>query len=174
MRDRPGEPPIDALPSDADVVPEGKPNGWFRAAAMAVGSAGLLCAMATDALSVAGRHFGFTVLGAIEIFQVCIVVAATSAIVIATLDAGHARVRIVLERLQPNAVLGLERLADGLGAVIFLGLAGGSAWLVTDLWGGHELTEVLGLPLRWFRLVWVAGCLTCAALFATHVVERRS
>ena len=174
MPDLTGHESAAALPSDADLVPARKPGGRLRAAAMVLGSAGLLFAMATDALSVAGRHFGFTVLGAIEIFQLCIVIAATAAIVIATLDAGHARVRVLLERLQPGTVIGLERLADGLGTVIFLLLAAGSAWLAADLWGSHELTEVLGLPLRWFRLVWVAGCLACAALFAVHAVGRRS
>ena len=53
---------------------------------LAVGSAGLLAAMTTDALAVAGRHAGIRLLGSIEIVQACIVVVATSAIVLTTRD----------------------------------------------------------------------------------------
>lgn len=143
----------------------------LRRVALTTGSAALLLAMATDALAVAGRHLGFTILGTIEIVEACIVVAATSAIVITTLDHGHARVRILLERLSPSAAGGLERAADMLAALLFVVLAAGSAWLAHDLWNGHELTEVLGLPLRWFRAFWIAGSLITAAIFAVRATR---
>ena len=147
-------------------------RGPLRRIALALGSAALLLAMATDAIAVAGRHFGFTIVGTIEIVEMCIVVAATSALIIAALDHGHARVRIVLERLGPDATVALERFADLLAVIVFLLLAAGSIWLAGDLWNGHELTEVLGLPLRWFRTFWIVGCLTCAGIFARHMVRR--
>jgi len=158
--------PADAMPADTP------PPGPLRRLALTTGSAALLLAMATDALAVAGRHLGFTVLGTIEIFEMCIVVAATSAIIIATLDRSHARVRILLERLSGRAARRFERGADAVAALIFLVLAAGSSWLTSDLWGGHELTEVLGLPLRWFRVFWIAGCLVTAALFAIRAARR--
>jgi TRAP-type C4-dicarboxylate transport system permease small subunit len=159
----------------ADIAGEARPDearGPLRRVALATGSAAMLLAMATDALAVAGRHLGFTILGTIEIFEACIVVAATSAIVIATLDHGHARVRILLERLSPAAASRFERAADAIAVLIFLALAAGSTWLASDLWHGHELTEVLGLPLRWFRAFWIAGCLVTAAIFALRAARR--
>lgn len=144
----------------------------LRGLALALGSTALLLAMATDSLSVAGRHLGFTIVGTIEIVEMCIVVAATSALVIAALDHGHARVRIVLERLGPGSTMWLDRLADTLSVVVFVLLAAGSVWLAGDLWNGHEATEVLGLPLRWFRAFWILGCLTCAGIFASRLIRR--
>jgi TRAP-type C4-dicarboxylate transport system permease small subunit len=148
-------------------------RGPLRRFALILGSAALLGAMATDALSVAGRHLGFTILGTIEIVEMCIVVAATSALLITALDHGHARVRILLERLGPGATARLEQLSDALCTVVFLVLAAGSVWLASDLWSGHETTEVLDLPVRWFRVFWIVGCLICAAIFARRLVHRR-
>jgi TRAP-type C4-dicarboxylate transport system permease small subunit len=173
------KPPL--VERDGDVefgdVTGASPNpparGPLRRLALGLGSAALLIAMATDSLSVAGRHLGFTVLGTIEIVEMCIVVAATSALLITALDHGHARVRILLERLGPNAAARLDRLADALCVVVFLVLAAGSIWLASDLWNGHETTEVLGLPVRWFRVFWIVGCLLCAAVFTRRLVHRR-
>ncbi|HVI99854.1 MAG TPA: TRAP transporter small permease subunit [Sphingomonas sp.] len=163
------------LPADVgeDAVAEARARrrGPLRSAALAIGAAALLLAMATDALAVAGRHLGFTVLGAIEIFEACIVVAATAALLLATLDHGHAQVRILTERLRPTTAHRLERATNALSALIFVVLAGGSAWLASDLWGGHEVTELLGLPLRWLRAFWIAGALLVAALFAVRAVR---
>jgi TRAP-type C4-dicarboxylate transport system permease small subunit len=139
---------------------------------LAVGSAGLLAAMATDALAVAGRHAGIRLLGSIEIVQACIVVVATSAIVLTTLVDAHARVHILLERLSPPRSAALLRAADLLSALVFLWLAAGSIWLSSDLWGAAELTEILQLPLRWLRLAWIVGALTAAALFLRRAVRR--
>nr|WP_315381211.1 TRAP transporter small permease subunit [uncultured Sphingomonas sp.] len=141
-------------------------------AMLAIGSAGLLAAMATDALAVAGRHAGIRLVGAIEIVQACIVLIATSAIVLATLVDGHARVHILLERVPPARAALLLRAADALSALVFLGLAIGSAWLASDLWNASEWTEILHLPLRWLRLAWILGALAAALLFARRAVER--
>lgn len=148
-------------------------RGPLRRVALGLGSAALLGAMVTDSLSVAGRHLGFTILGTIEIVEMCIVVAATSALLITALDHGHARVRILLERIGEKAADRLDRLADALGVAVFLALAAGSIWLAGDLWNGHETTEVLDLPVRWFRAFWITGCLLCAAVFARRLVRRR-
>ncbi|UAJ11528.1 TRAP transporter small permease [Glacieibacterium megasporae] len=158
---------------DGDPMRVRVPGGRLRRIALATGSAALLIAMATDALAVAGRHLGVRFLGAIEIVEACVAVAATSAIVIATIDGTHARVRIVLEQVGERVATALERLADVCSAVIFLLLAAGSIWLASDLWQGHEVTEVLGLPLRWFRLFWIAGVLLAAVIFAVHARKLR-
>ncbi|RYY45362.1 MAG: hypothetical protein EOP59_04575, partial [Sphingomonadales bacterium] len=62
------------------------------------GSAGLLLAMATDALAVLGRHAGFAVIGSIEIFQMMIVIALSSAILLVSLMNRHATVDLIVGR----------------------------------------------------------------------------
>lgn len=165
------------LPGATDIAmpaetPADRSYPRIRAIALGTGSAALLLAMATDALAVAGRHLGVSLLGAIEIVEACVVVAATSAIVIATIDGTHARVRILLEQVGDGVAHALERAASLASALIMLVLIAGSIWLAADLWNGHEVTEVLGLPLRWFRLFWIVGAAVAAALFAARAWER--
>ena len=149
-------------------------TAFVRRAALGIGAAALLLAMATDALAVAGRHIGFTFLGAIEIFEACVVIAATSAIVIATIDRSHARVRILLEQVAARVAGALDRTADLVSAVVFVVLIAGSVWLASDLWNGHEVTEVLNLPVRWLRVVWIVGAVLAAAIFTAQAVRRRA
>ena len=168
----------DAMP-DADLPPESALDGPAEAAthpltrlAFLVGSVGLLGATATDAIAVLGRHTGFALLGSIEIVQVAVVLAASSAMIGATLQRSHASVHIVTERMRPPVQRRLARVAAMLGALLFLLIALGSAWVAADLWNGFERTELLGLPLRWFRLLWIVAALLIAVLFARQAVER--
>jgi len=165
-----------AAPSGPEAAPSvtQTPARFARRVAAGVGSAALLLAMATDALAVAGRHLGVTFLGAIEIFEACIVVAATSAIVIATIDGTHARVRILLEQVGERAAGVLDRAADLVSAIIFVVLIAGSIWLASDLWNGHEVTEVLNLPMRWMRAFWIGGALLVATIFIGNAMRRRA
>lgn len=178
MTDLDHQPANNALPqSDMDVETESsdrslRTNG-LRTIAFVTGSIALVLAMATDALAVAGRHLGLTVLGAIEIVQACVVVAATSAIVVATIDNTHARVRILLEQVSAATAAMFERFADVLSALVCLALVAGSVWLASDLWNGQELTEVLGIPLRWLRLFWIIGSLVAAIMFVAPLGRRR-
>jgi TRAP-type C4-dicarboxylate transport system permease small subunit len=165
------EPMVDA-PADerTEIVPDAQSP--LQRAVFALGVFALAGAMATDAIAVAGRHLGVALLGSIEVMQALIVLLATSAMVMATLVDGHARVRIVLEKVSQPAVLRLERLSDVASAVAFIWLALGSIWLAHDLWSGAEVTEILNLPLRWLRVVWIAGCLVIAVLFLSHARSR--
>jgi TRAP-type C4-dicarboxylate transport system permease small subunit len=166
-------PPVSDTDMD-QVVPEtARSSSRLRSIAFGTGSAALLLAMATDALAVAGRHAGVTVLGAIEVVQACEVVVATSAIVIATIDGAHARVRILLEQVGAATATMLDRAANIVSALVLLGVVAGSFWLASDLWNGQEITEVLGLPLRWLRLFWIAGAFVTAGLFAVFAARRR-
>lgn len=131
----------------------------------ALGSVGLLTAMAADAVAVLGRHVGFTLLGAIEVVQASVVLAASAAMVGATLSGAHARVHILIERLGPVWHRGFDCASDLVCGLFFLFLAAGSAWVAVDLWPGYEVTEILGLPLRWLRLAWIGSCLLIALLF---------
>ena len=156
------------------VAAERSATALVRRGALGMGAVALLLAMVTDALAVAGRHIGFTFLGAIEIFEACVVIAATSAIVIATIDRSHARVRILLEQVGARVAGALDRAADLVSAVVFVVLIAGSVWLASDLWNGHEVTEVLSLPVRWLRVIWIVGAVQAAAIFTGQAVRRRA
>lgn len=172
MTARPDTAAMPVADADLDPVPARAPRSPLARVALAVGSAGLLAALATDALAVAGRHTGIRLFGAIEVVQACIVVIATAATVFTTLVDGHARVHILLERLNPARSAPLLRGADALSALVLAWAAAGSLWLSADLWNGMELTEILHLPLRWLRLAWIAGLLIAAALFARRALAK--
>lgn len=76
-------------------------GGLLTRISFALGAAGLLMGMSADAIAVLGRHVGFTLLGAIEVVQASVVLAASAAMVGATLSGAHARVHILIERLSP-------------------------------------------------------------------------
>jgi TRAP-type C4-dicarboxylate transport system permease small subunit len=144
--------------------------GVMARVSFAIGSIALLTAMSADALAVVGRHLGLPLLGSIEIVQACIVIAASSAMVGATLGRSHAEVHILTERLSPRARVALKRISDLLSAIFFATLAIGSLWMAADLWGGHERTEMLHLPLAPLRLVWCASALLILSIFAGRAV----
>ena len=135
------------------------------------GAIALLAAMAVDFASVVGRHLGFPFLGSIELVQVCVVVAASAALVGATLSGAHAAVHVITERLPPGQRRFWARVAALLGAVFFALLAAGSAWLAADTLPGDERTELLQLPFFPFRLVWTLACAFTAILFAIQIVR---
>jgi TRAP-type C4-dicarboxylate transport system permease small subunit len=134
------------------------------------GAIALLVAMATDAAAVVGRHLGLPFLGAIELVQACVVIATSAAMVGATLSGAHATVHIILERVSPGARRVLLVFAAAIGAVCFAILSVGSLWIVHDLWGGHEQTELLGLPIMPLRLFWCASALLMVVLFVGRLM----
>jgi len=151
--------------SDRPATSSGTNQGWLTRAAYALGGAGLLAATATDAIAVAGRHTGLHLLGSIELVQAAVVLLTTSAMLITTICAGHASVHIVAERLSPGAAARLGRAASFVSGLTFLALAVGSAWVANDLWNGFEQTELLHIPLRWLRAIWVIFALLISARF---------
>lgn len=175
QRDAPvgGAHSVPLVEADLEAPVPGVGKSAFARAMLAIGSVGLLGAMTTDALAVAGRHAGVRLFGAIEIVQACIVVVATSAIVLTTIVDGHARVHILLERLRPSAADLLLRAANAVSALIFLWIAVGSIWLSSDLWQSFEITEILHIPLRWLRAAWIAGAIVTALLFARRSMTGR-
>ena len=62
-------------------------RGWPWYAALTIGGIGLLGAALVDGIAVLGRHVGFGFLGSIELSQTFICLAASGAIVLATLSA---------------------------------------------------------------------------------------
>ena len=74
-----------------DKPPPAK-GGLLTRISFLLGSAGLLVAMSADAIAVLGRNVGFTFLGAIEIVQASVVLAASAAMPSACRDACARRV----------------------------------------------------------------------------------
>lgn len=156
---------------DEEAAPA--PTGGVAAkAAFAIGSIGLMTAMAADSIAVLGRHTGFTLLGSIEIVQAAIVFIAAASMVSVTLSRGHAAVHILTDRLTPPRKAAMARVASAFGAVALLALAAGSAILLVDLWGGFERSELLHIPLRWLRLLMIVALVVVAALFARDALVR--
>jgi len=154
------------------ISPEQERPGPIVQTAYLIGSAGLLIATAADAFAVLGRHAGFALIGSIEIVQMAVVLIASSAMVAATIVGSHASVHILTERLAKATALKLARVSDVLSALMFGILAGASAWVASELWSGFEQTELLGIPLRWFRAVWIAAAVLIVFLFLRSAMRR--
>ena len=149
-------------------------QGFVTKLAYFVGSVGLLTATAVDAVAVAGRHLGFTVLGSIELVQAAAVLTATSAMVVATAVGSHASVHIITQRLPESTRARLARSAAALGALLFLLIAAGSLWVAAELWSGHEQTELLGIGIRWLRAFWILGAVLITILFCRRAIRSGS
>jgi TRAP-type C4-dicarboxylate transport system permease small subunit len=136
-----------------------------------VGAAGLLTAMASDATAVIGRHLGIPFLGSIELVQASVVLATSSAMIVATLVGAHATVHVLLDRLPARARGVLEVFGSLAGLACFALLASGSAWLAKDLWAGGERTELLGIPILPLRLFWCAAAFIVCCLFGLRAAR---
>lgn len=164
----PPEESLSDLPEDGASVA----HGPLARLAYLLGGAGLLGATAADALAVAGRHTGLHLLGSIELVQAMVVLLGTSAMLIATIVGGHASVHILTERLSPPLAARFARAAALVSAAVFLLLAIGSIIVARDLWAGSEQTELLHLPLRWLRLLWIVFALLISGTFLRIALRR--
>lgn len=149
-------------------------GGPFARVLAAIGSVALLVAMATDAIAVVGRHLRVPLLGSIEIVQACIVLTASAAAIGTTLAGGHMVVTLVIERLDPARARRFRRVADLVSAAFFAALAAGSVWLAIELWDAHEISETIGIPLRWFRALWCVSAAVVTLLFLRSAFARRA
>jgi TRAP-type C4-dicarboxylate transport system permease small subunit len=164
----------DIVPDAGNLLGREKPAGPLAKAAYVLGSFGLLAATAADSLAVAGRHTGMHFIGSIELVQAAVVLLAATAMLVVTIGRGHATVHIVTERLSKPAAARLARIADLISAIAFLILAAGSAWVLAELWDGFEQTELLHIPLRWLRLLWVVLAVLVAANLARDALKGRA
>jgi TRAP-type C4-dicarboxylate transport system permease small subunit len=57
--------------------------------------------------------------------------------------------------------------------LLFAVFATGSTWVASELWSGFEQTELLGIPLRWLRAVWITAALLITLLFVRAALRRR-
>lgn len=139
--------------------------GALTAAALTAGGLALLGAGVVDLASVAGRHLGRPLIGAIEVVQALVVVAASISLVAATLARVHAAVHVLTERAPVGVQRALARFGALLGAAFFLALFAGSVWLLADVWGSDERSDLLGLPIVPLRVLWCLAALATAAFF---------
>lgn len=137
-----------------------------------IGGIALLAATFIDTIAVIGRHVGLPLIGSIELMQAAVLVSSSIGIVVATLDNSHARVRLLVDRLQAPMRLIADRFSDGLTLVFLVGVLAGSVWLAIDLWDGHEQSEMLGVPWDVLRLIANLSLLTAAAILALRVVRK--
>src|SRR5512144_1948383 len=96
----------------ADVDAHSEPRSLGHRLLFYVGAAALLLVMLIETIAVIGRHIGWPVLGAIEMIQSAILLAACASTVIATLHHSHAVVHLLTDRLRPSLRSMLLRFAS--------------------------------------------------------------
>ncbi|WP_295638038.1 TRAP transporter small permease subunit [Novosphingobium sp.] len=138
-----------------------------------LGGSALVAATSINVGAVIGRRIGLPLHGAIELVQVCVLVAGTIALVRATALLAHARIHLLLDRLPPPRRELADRLSALAGMLFFVALLAGSGWIQADLWNAHETSEVIGVPWRLLRLVANSGLVLIAALFALQALRGR-
>jgi len=138
-----------------------------------LGAAALLFAVAVDAIAVIGRHIGKPLLGSIELMQAAILIAASAAIVSATMVDKHAVVHLLIDRLSPRARQLMDRVHAALCALFFAALAVGSIWIALDLRGGNEESELLRIPYAPLRVISIVAVSAVALIYALRIAGRR-
>lgn len=136
-----------------------------------IGGIALLAATFIDTIAVIGRHVGMPLIGSIELMQAVVLLSSSIGIVVATLENSHARVRLLVDRLQPPSRAIADRLSDGLTLIFLLCVLAGSIWLAVDLWGGHEQSELLGVPWAALRLIANLCLLTASSILMWRIVR---
>jgi TRAP-type C4-dicarboxylate transport system permease small subunit len=139
-----------------------------RALLIVLAGGALLGAMAVDTLAMLGRQVEVPLLGAIEIVQALVLLAAGGALLVAALDGAHARVHLLLGRLPERWRERFERAHTLAAAVVYVGLLVGSVVIAADLWNGAEESELIGIPYRPLRVVVVI----VLAVLALHALVR--
>lgn len=139
-----------------------------------LGGGALLGAMAVDSLAVIGRHTGLPLLGSIELVQWLVGVSGAMALLVATLRDSHALVRLLLANIPAHHAALLQRINAVAAALFFAALTAGSAWIMREMWGGFEETELLRLPLAPLRLLIVIALGTTTLLFLRKALQRSS
>lgn len=142
----------------------------YRIAIWTGGSA-LLLAAATDTAAVIARNLSVSIHGSIELIQVAVLVAGALGIVISLATRTHARVHVLTDRLSAAGKTAMQRFAALAVAAFLACLLAGSSWIAIDLWHGHELSEVVGVPWRWMRL-FANACLAVGILILLHQIWR--
>lgn len=152
------------------LVPQESQATAVSRALVVVGGGALLIALAVDALAVIGRHLGLPLLGSIELVQAAVLVSGSTALLVATLADVHARVHLLVDRLPASWQGLLLRFGQLLSALLFLAFMASSVWIASDLWQGHEQSELLRIPYRPLRIVAVLATAAVAIAFLRQLL----
>lgn len=144
------------------------PSGGVIRILSIMGGIALMAAMVIDVISVTGRNTGWPLIGSIELVQAAVVISAATGMVVATLERSHAIVHVLVNRLGPGPKRLVLRFSGLASALFFAALAIGAAWSFGAHWGGHEESELLGIPYAPLRLALVSACAIVSAIFAWH------
>jgi TRAP-type C4-dicarboxylate transport system permease small subunit len=136
-----------------------------------IGAAALLAAMGIETLAVIGRLIGAPLLGALEIIQTAILLAATSAMLCATLNGAHATVTFLTDRLAPGPRRVFSIISMLLSVLFFIALAAGALWLAAEYWHSHEESELLRIPFRPLRVIAFIAAAAIAIVFMRDLVR---
>jgi TRAP-type transport system small permease protein len=155
----------------ADLMHEEAPRSGARGPLFYIGAGGLVVAMAIETIAVLGRHAGIPLLGALEIIQAAILLMASTAMLSATLNDGHATVTLLTNRIGEQAQRVLQCFAAALSALFFIGLTAGALWLAVEAWNTHEESELLHIPFRPLRIVSILAAGAIAANFVRDLIR---
>jgi len=137
-----------------------------------VSGGALLVAMLVDTLAMFGRQLAIPLLGSIELVQTAALIAASGALIVATIERAHARVNLLLERMPSVMRRRVAMLHWLVAALFFAALLTGTVWIAVDLWGSHEESELLRIPYRPLRVT-VAVALGILLIIALRRVRDR-
>ena len=138
-----------------------------------VGGGALLATVAIIATAVIARHLGRTLTGSLELAQATILIASSCSLVAATLAQRHATVHLLVDRVGPRARAVLRSISTFLGALFFMLLAAGAIWIASDLWNGHEESELMHIPYAPLRIIGIAAVLSAAGILAAQLASGR-
>lgn len=157
--------------STETVEQKQKPWSWSERLLFYMGSVALLFAMGVDTIAVLGRHIGVPLWGSIELVQTAILVASSTAILSATLARKHAKVRILVDRLEGRSLIWMQRVQALFCALFFGALTVGSIWIFLDLRGGFEESELLHIPYAPLRIICIISMLVVVMNFLKSFKE---
>lgn len=135
------------------------------------GGIALLAATLIDTVAVIGRHVSLPLIGSIELMQAAVLVSGSIAILVATMEGTHARVKLVVDRLGPGKRRLADRFSDLLTLAFFAAILAGTGWLAWDLRKAHEVSELLGVPWSAMRLVAGLCLLAACAVLGYRIVR---
>lgn len=138
-----------------------------------IGGFALLAAMTVETVAVTGRHIGIPLLGALELMQMVILLSASSAMLIATLNDSHATVTFLTDRLKPSQKWVLRKFAHFCSIVFFLAITVGSGWIALEHWNTYEESELLQIPYRPLRAISVIVAAIITAVFIRELFRPR-
>ena len=131
----------------------------------------LLAATAVDTLAVIGRHVAMPLTGSIEVIQAAVLLSGVIAMLVATVQNVHARVRLVIDRLPAGKRRVADRLSDLLTLAFFAALLVGSGWIAWDLRSAAEESELLGIPWMALRMIAAVILLVTCGVLAWQVLR---